>query len=261
MSIAEAVGPGLFRLGSSGPVVQAIQLGLREVGFPLKGTGYFANATDTAVRAFQRRAGLTADGVVGAKTAAAIDTAMPGVTIAPPKAVRSEIGMPLWLQAGIPLIGLREGAGSSDNAQIIEWAKEEGGAIAKEYTHDSIPWCALFGNHLLTKVSLPGTETLWALDFAGKWPSVRLDGPAVGAFAPMLRDGGGHIICIAGKAASGNVMGLGGNQRDSVSIEEFANSRLNKGFWWPAGVPLPALIGLHHMPIISSNGRISANEA
>lgn len=28
------------------------------------------------------------------------------------------------------------------------------------YTHDSIPWCALFANHCLTKVGLKGTGTL-----------------------------------------------------------------------------------------------------
>ncbi|ACF02403.1 hypothetical protein Rpal_3905 [Rhodopseudomonas palustris TIE-1] len=38
--------------------------------------------------------------------------------------------------------------------------------MAKTYQHDSIAWCALFANHILTKVVLKGSETL-ALDFAG----------------------------------------------------------------------------------------------
>jgi hypothetical protein len=59
---------------------------------------------------------------------------------------------------------------------IIGWAREEGGAIAKVYNDDSIPWCALYANMVLTKVGLQGTETLWALDWSN-W-GTRLAGPA-----------------------------------------------------------------------------------
>lgn len=254
-TLAEKVGNNLYRMGTSGPVVVLIQVRLKSYGYALRGTGYFANATDTAVRAFQKRAGLVPDGVVGAVTAKALDKAP--VIVSP--AVRLEVCRPLWLEAGIALIGIKEGAGSKDNQEIIDWAKDEGGDVAKEYTHDSIPWCALFANHCLTKVTLPGTETLWALDFAGKWPSRELAGPAVGAFAPMLRDGGGHIIQVVGKAKNGNIMGLGGNQHDAVSVAEFAPSRLNKGFWWPESVPIPSQTAV--LPIVKSNGKVSSNEA
>lgn len=256
MSIQQLVGTNTFKLGDGGPVVTAIQLRLRDLGYALKGTGYFGNATDTAVSIFQKRAGVKADGQVGRLTAAILDADVKPVGT--PLAV--EVGRPLWLEAGIKLIGLKEGAGAADNKAIIEWAKDEGGDIAKEYTHDSIPWCALFQNHILTKVGLKGTETLWALDFAGKWPSVKLSGPAVGAFAPMQRSGGGHITCVVGKDQHGNVMGLGGNQSDAVNIEPFSRARLNKGFWWPDSVPVPSLIGFDSLPIVQSNGRVSSNE-
>lgn len=263
MSIAELVGNHVLRIGNSGPAVEAFQIALRDLGYPLRGTGYFANATDVAVREFQKRAGLKPDGEVGQQTAKALDVAhLPGAgaNVIPPP-VLTEIQRPLWLQAEIALIGLHEGPGRADNPTIIEWAKDLGGDIGKEYTHDSIPWCALFQNHGLASASLPGTGTLWALDFAGHWPCVELSGPAVGAFAPMLRDGGGHVINIAGRARSGNLMGCGGNQNDAVSIEEFHPARLNKGYWWPKGVPLPAQIGFGLLPIISSSGRVSTNEA
>lgn len=120
--------------------------------------------------------------------------------------------------------------------------------------------CALFANHILTKVGLKGTETLWALDFAGKWPCVRLAGPAVGAFAPMKRNGGGHIMVIVGRDQLGNIMGLGGNQSDAVTIAPFAVSRLNQGFYWPKGPSLPPYVGLRSLPIVKSNGKVSTNE-
>jgi uncharacterized protein (TIGR02594 family) len=260
--IQAAVGENLFRIGDSGPVVQAIQLGLRDAGYALKGTAYFGPATDTAVSTFQKRAGLKADGVFGPASALALDALLEGLALgAKPNTPPAEIGRPLWLEAGIKLIGTKEAQGGGDSKTIIDWAKEEGGAIARDYTHDEIPWCALFANHILTHVGLKGTETLWALDFAGKWPSVLIKQPCVGAFAPMLRNGGGHIICIAGKDQHGNIMGLGGNQRDEVSIVPFPMSRLNKGFWWPDSVPVPALIGMEYLPIVRSDGRVSSKES
>lgn len=254
MNLAGQVGKQVYKLGSSGSVVRAMQLRLVELGYPLKGTGYFGSATDTAVSAFQRSAGLKADGRVGAQTATALDAVG---TAQPPLA---GVERPLWLTGGLALVGTKEFSGSRDNQVIIDWAKDEGGAIARDYSHDSIPWCALFANHLLTKVGLKGTETLWALDFAGKWPSVQLSGPTVGAFAPMLRDGGGHIIVVAGRDQHDNIMGLGGNQHDAVSVAPFARSRLNKGFWWPEDVPLPVKIGFETLPIVTSDGRVSTKE-
>lgn len=248
----------ILKLGSSGDDVKAAQLALAKLGYNLKGTGYFGFATDTAVSTFQKRAGLKVDGEIGPDTLKAINSSLPVSSL--PTIQQLEISRPLWVEAGIKLLGLREGAGAKDNKAIIDWAKDEGGDIADDYTHDSIPWCALFANHILTKVGLKGTETLWALDFAGKWPSIRLNGPAVGAFAPMKRTGGGHITIIVGKDQHGNPMGLGGNQSDAVTIAPFAMSRLNQGFYWPAGVTMPANVGINTLPIIKSNGQLSVKE-
>jgi len=129
----------------------------------------------------------------------------------PVAAPAQEVSRPLWLEAGIKLIGTREGAGAKDNRTIIDSAKEEGGDIANEFNHDSIPWCPLSANHCLTKVGLKGTETLWALDFAGNWP--KLAGLAVGAFAPMQRTGGGHIMMVVSKDQHGTSWGLAATSR------------------------------------------------
>lgn len=257
--LSDKIGDFILKLGDQGELVKLAQLELAKKGYALKGTGYFGSATDTAVTSFQKRMKLKPDGEIGKLTAKAIDLT-PISTINSPNIVK-EISRPLWLEAGINLIGTKEGIGIKDNKTIIDWAKDEGGDISTEYTHDSIPWCALFANHILTKVGLKGTETLWALDFAGHWPSVKLIGPAVGAFAPMKRTGGGHITIIVGKDQHGNIMGLGGNQADAVNIEPFAASRLNQGYWWPKDVSLPTQIGFSSLPIVNSNGKLSMNEA
>lgn len=248
-------------MGDTGATVMQIQLALKDCGFSLNGTGYFGPSTDVAVEAFQKRAGLHVDGMVGPQTAKAIDAALGSNRDVIPPAVVKEIGRPLWLEAGIRLIGTKRVQGPGDNPVIIQWAQDLGGDIAKEYTHDSIPFCALFMNYILAKVGVKGTETLWALDFAGKWPSVRLSGPAVGAIAPMLRNGGGHVMCVVGKDQHGNIMGLGSNQSSTTSIVPFATSRLNQGFWWPSSVSAPLHTGISTLPTVKSDGQVSSNEA
>lgn len=248
-----------LKLGMSGETVRLAQLAMAEKGYNLKGTGYFGNATDTAVEAIQRKANIKVDGEIGPTTANVIDK-LPSASLLP-ALEHMEVTRPLWLEAGLKYLGTKEFTGAKDNPTIIDWAKEEGGDIAKEYNHDEIPWCALFANHILTKVGLKGTETLWALDFAGKWPCIQLAGPAVGAFAPMKRNGGGHITIIVGKDQHGNVMGLGGNQSDAVTIAPFSPSRLNQGFYWPKGVTLPTVLGFNSLPLITSSGKLSTNEA
>jgi peptidoglycan hydrolase-like protein with peptidoglycan-binding domain/lysozyme family protein len=62
-----------LRQGSRGEAVRALQERLATHGHAVSADGSFGPATRDAVVAFQRGAGLTADGVVGAGTAAALD--------------------------------------------------------------------------------------------------------------------------------------------------------------------------------------------
>ena len=66
----------LLRQGSTGSAVVDLQQRLAAIGFsPGAADGDFGPMTDAAVRSFQRSRGLTADGVVGSSTWAAIDAA------------------------------------------------------------------------------------------------------------------------------------------------------------------------------------------
>lgn len=168
---------------------------------------------------------------------------------------------PPWLRVAMGLIGTHEVPGPGDNPKIVGWARELGGSIAREYKHDEIAWCALFMNYILFKAGLFGTGSLWALDFASWGKS--LGAPAVGAIAPMHRTGGGgHVVCVVGRDQHGNLMGIGGNQSDAVSIKPFPRAR-PVGFRWPSGwpLPLPQNVGFFNLPIVASDGRISEREA
>lgn len=264
--LADLVGNSVLGLGDQGPAVNALQLAMAKLGYALKGTGYFGGATEAAVMDFQERCGLEVDGDVGAETARAIDQAVAG----PPQSTERSQGeqlpqpppgtdtRPLWVIEGLKWLNLREGRGGADNSEILIWAKEEGGAIAQDYKHDEIPWCALFANMVLTKVGIKGTETLWALDW-DKWGQ-KLPGPAVGAFAPMKREGGGHIAIVVGRDTHGNLMCLGGNQSDTVSIIPFPADR-PRSFRWPVGVPVPLKADLKSLPLMRSDGRVSVRES
>ena len=66
-----------LRRGSSGEWVTYLQAKLIQLGYDVGSTGAdgkFGAKTETAVKAFQKDRGLTADGVVGQKTWAAIDS-------------------------------------------------------------------------------------------------------------------------------------------------------------------------------------------
>ncbi len=70
------------RPGSRGPGTELLQLGLGRAGFPPGGTdGIFGLKTLSAVKAFQRRAGLEPDGVAGPRTWRALTPFLTGYTV------------------------------------------------------------------------------------------------------------------------------------------------------------------------------------
>jgi len=79
---------GSLKLGSKGTEVRQVQQKLKDLGF-LKGSvdGDFGEATEKAVKAFQKQYGLTVDGKVGTETlsklASARQTAKPDITPTP----------------------------------------------------------------------------------------------------------------------------------------------------------------------------------
>ncbi|MEG1891599.1 MAG: peptidoglycan-binding protein [Clostridia bacterium] len=57
-----------LRYGATGPEVKALQKALKELNYNVSADGSYGALTQTAVAAFQKRNGLTSDGVAGAKT-------------------------------------------------------------------------------------------------------------------------------------------------------------------------------------------------
>jgi uncharacterized protein (TIGR02594 family) len=135
-------------------------------------------------------------------------------------------GLMPWHARMESILGLYEFSGGGDNAAILAMAKQCGGVVAREYKHDSIPWCALTVSwSLITTGFLPfGKGSLSAGDFRAL--TSRLDGPAVGAIAVKARTGGNHTFIVRGRTADGRIVGTGGNQADMVCDEVFDASRM-----------------------------------
>lgn len=262
MSISSIVPPsGFFKLGDVGDSVKKIQLALKQLGYPLTGTGYFGAATDTAVSAFQKRAGLDDDGMVGKNTAAAIDHALDGnlTAVAVPAATAAEIAQPLWLTVSLSNIGLKEGAGTKDNKELVADIR----SVASDYQHDATPWCAGWVSFCLTKAGeKPSTLPLWALSYSDTKGQqfVKLVGPAVGAIAVKTRNGGGHVTFVAGRTRSGALACCGGNQNDEVNVSPYREN-VFVGFFWPKAYPLPPMTGLQRLPIVTNAGKPISSEA
>lgn len=72
-SISASEDAAVLKMGSSGSQVRTLQTKLNNWGYNAgKVDGIFGSSTREAVKRFQRKNGLTADGIVGAKTAAAL---------------------------------------------------------------------------------------------------------------------------------------------------------------------------------------------
>ncbi|AEJ02773.1 Conserved hypothetical protein CHP02594 [Nitrosomonas sp. Is79A3] len=146
---------------------------------------------------------------------------------------------PDWIMEAEKLIGLHESPGSIDNPIVVGLFKDAGHS---EVIHDETPWCAAFVGAVLNRSNHKGNGSLWALDYA-KWGQA-LDDVALGAVATKKRIDnktgklvGGHVFFVVGWDDK-HVYGLGGNQRDQVSITEFNRSDI-VAYRWPSDVPLP----------------------
>ena len=78
-----AVDAAVLKKGSKGDEVVTLQKKLKQWGYYDGAVdGIFGTGTEKAVQYFQRKNGLTADGIVGSKTAAALGMTLSGTTAA-----------------------------------------------------------------------------------------------------------------------------------------------------------------------------------
>jgi uncharacterized protein (TIGR02594 family) len=163
-----------------------------------------------------------------------------------------------WIVEARKHIGLREVRGAGNNPLILSWLK----TLKAWWANDSTPWCGVFTAECL-RVAQRALPKHWyrASDYLN-W-GTRLDAPCYGCVVVFTREGGGHVGFVVGEDKRGNLMVLGGNQSDAVSIKPFSLGRVS-GYRWPPslkGTPMSPSVGRYKLPLLQSDGRLSSNEA
>jgi uncharacterized protein (TIGR02594 family) len=128
-------------------------------------------------------------------------------------------------------VGLREIPGKEDSPAVLAMLRLD----AKWPEGDEVPWCSAFCNYIAWLLRLPRSKSLAARSWLACGMPVDLADASVGFDVVVLsRPAGGasagHVGFFAGRAdgtaAGRGVLLLGGNQSDSVGVQEFAASRV-----------------------------------
>jgi len=166
--------------------------------------------------------------------------------------------MTRWVDVAKQYIGLSEIKGSKHNPRILKWWA----SIRAAFTDDETPWCAAFVGGVLEECGIKSSRSASARSYRD-WGRT-LVSPAYGCVVVFWRGSpsgwSGHVGFVVGKDSVGNLMVLGGNQGDKVSIAAFPMERV-LAYRWPDKEFAPTVRGIDNLPLLASNGRISTNEA
>lgn len=163
---------------------------------------------------------------------------------------------PKWLQIARGYLGVSEIPGPKHNATILKWLDR----LKAPFRDDETPWCGTFVGAVMQEAGLPSLANPWG---ARNWLKYgkALDRPAYGGLVIFWRGDpkgwSGHVGFVVGRDQRENLMVLGGNQGNSVSIQPFSRARV-LGYRWPNIAPLEERFVL---PLLNSNGKVSTNEA
>lgn len=156
---------------------------------------------------------------------------------------------PPWLRLAHASLGLREIHGAPTEPTIARWLKQ----LGAWWTDDETPWCGTACAAWMKVAGISPPKTWYRakgwLEF-GRPLSV----PVPGCVVVLDRAGGGHVGLVVGVTPINDLLVLGGNQGDCVSIARFPRSRV-VGYRWPAGVAVPNV----YMPV--GTGATSVSEA
>ena len=244
--------------------IKAIQKALKAKGF-YKGAvdGVRGRLTSRAIIDFKRSIGYRARSYVGPLTKAALfDGRVDQVTAGRTKRQKAIAGLdePKWLQVARSYMGLREYKGNRHNPKILEWWIK----IRMPFTDDETPWCAGFVGGVLEECGIRSTRSAGARSYLWQHWGMQLKGPCVGAVVVFWRGSRtgtkGHVGFVVGRDQHGNLMVIGGNQGDAVTIKPFSTDRV-LSYHWPANDIPYSGGGFESLPQVNSDGTLSTNEA
>lgn len=110
---------------------------------------------------------------------------------------------------------------NGDNPKILEYFRDAG---HPEIRNDETAWCAAFVGAMLKRAGLKNTGRLTARSYLEWGVGVSVKDMQQGDICVIRRGDSawqGHVFFVH-KFENGRLWGLGGNQRNSVNIQEFA---------------------------------------
>jgi len=158
---------------------------------------------------------------------------------------------PFWLEQARKDIGLRELPGAPTEPRIAGWLKK----LGAWWSDDATPWCGVAVAAWMQQAGVVLPKHWYRAKGWLDWGQTMAT-PAPGCVVVYERQGGGHVGLVVGRDTLGNIMTLGGNQGDKVSILPFDPGRVI-GYRWPEGMLLPN----RSLPVVAFNGEVSRNEA
>lgn len=206
--------------------------------------GVFGAQTRDAVIAYQKRARLQPDGVVGPKTLASLGLRVEPIPARTPPAVSPSLAaMAPWMTIAAAELGVHRDMVHHHEKRIIEYLKTTTLGSAEAGT-DATAWCSAFVNWVITKSGRTGTNNALAASWLSWKYGKLLATPQAGAIVVIRRKDaasdkytgtttGNHVgFCMS--YSPDNVMFLGGNQGSRVSFATFSFSKWDlRGAMWP----------------------------
>ena len=162
-----------------------------------------------------------------------------------------------WIVEARRYVGMAEIPGKQHNPTIQNWLR----TLKAWWSDDETPWCGTFVAYCC-RVAGRDVPKDWFRALAWAEAGERLTAPAYGCIAVFSRTGGGHVGFVVGRDRSGNLMILGGNQGNKVSIAKFSKDRV-VAYIWPSvnGAKNQPAKDRYQLPVLVSNGAFSNNEA
>jgi len=148
---------------------------------------------------------------------------------------------PRWLAVAYQelRLGVREIPGPQHTGRILEYHA----ATTLKATTDEVPWCASFVGWCLRQADVKPSGSAAARSYLDWGVGVSVVNPPIGAVVvlkrggagqpgPEVRDAQGHVSFFWGHGEPGQLVCLGGNQGDKVSLACYPVGRL-LGIRWP----------------------------
>lgn len=141
-----------------------------------------------------------------------------------------------WLQIARKYLGTHEKVNGKSNPVLLAMLQEMGNFNQEQkawWKETDTPWCGLFVGHCLGKAGRAVIKDWYRAKAWSMSGLTKLKAPAYGCLAVKSRQGGGHVFFVVGKDAKGRILGLGGNQGNTVSIAPFNPADID-GYYWPS---------------------------